>query len=105
MRRAGCWFRGERGAALVAIGGDKANQSHRDQHDEEQKSDRCDVENGHAVSPRSSALKGIIDLLLTTAAFSRSRACLIVQCSAGTRESFVVTSLLTIFALVTATSC
>ena len=95
MRGAGCRFRGERVEALVAIGGDKANQSHRDQHDEEQKSDHCDVENGHAASPRSSALKGVIDLLLPTAAFSRSRACLIVQGSAGSRESFVVISVLT----------
>ena len=61
-------IRGERDAALVAIGGDKANQSHRDQHDEGQKSDHCDVENGNAASPWSSALKGVIDLLLTVAA-------------------------------------
>src|SRR5207237_10644956 len=68
MPGAGCRFCGERSAALVAIGGDKANHSHRDQHDEGQKSDHCDVENGPAVSPRSSALKGVIALLLATAA-------------------------------------
>ena len=43
------------------------------------------------ISPEQ-RLKGVIDLLLPTAAFSRSRARLILQGRAGSRQSFVVTS-------------
>src|SRR5207248_7112654 len=91
--RAGCRFRGERGAALVAIGGDKADQSHRDQHDEGQKSDHCDVEKGHAHLPEAALKASLIccSLLLPLA----QRCLLILKGSAGSGESFVVTSALT----------
>src|ERR1051326_1266013 len=57
MRRAASPIGGKRRSSLVAIRGQKPNQSYIGQRDKGQKADHGDVEKGHAASPRNSPLR------------------------------------------------